>query len=400
LHHQFHVMPNFEQLRIICRKNSEISANVVDDFLIEYTALRNRVGGDFDKGIKTFNRLLKKFPPGTKGYFKSQYIAHKIFRKNGLIHSLLLNSRIKDLIREEKEFLLNQSEVPWRFSFSTIKKSPSKDFYEMEDEFRGETFLLYSPGVATILKTNAVGLWLNLIGFNGQCWQSYGPIGHYQSFGFDDIFFFGSELNPDIESDEDLVEDVERNPISYLMLMSGATLPVIENGGQRIIFLKSHIHLPSLDTDKLTPHFSLLKEGSIRKLEVKELDGFPHFARAYYNIETKELELNAMTERGYNLLVDRLKKRSIPVPDHFDMRVNPTMFTTAGDILNKNLVFDEHEHLFARETSPDDQKRVDKMNNLLELMTPSINANMKPDYTMLSKKTGLMWKLLNYWKGR
>jgi len=381
-------MENFVQLGALCEKTRMLSADVLDDFLIGYTATKTKAGDNFDHQIKAFGRLLKNFPSGSKGLFKSQYIAHKIFKKEGLIHSLLKHSGVKDLLREEKEYLLAQSDTPWRFSFSTIKSNPHKYFYQMEDEFRGERFLLYSPGTDGIQKMHTVGLWMNLIGFNGQCWQSFGPIGHYQSFEPDDIFFFATELNPAIETDEDLTEDVENNPIPYLMLMSGATLPRVEHGGRRIIFLKSYHDMPALDKDKLKEMFLLKENGHILKLEAGELDGFPDFARAYYSMDTKELELCAMTENGYGQLVNKLKKCDINIPDGYDMRVNPTMFTTAANILNKKLVFDEKESLFAEETSPADQEGVDKMNALLQLLMPVINANKKPDYKALEKETG------------
>src|SRR3546814_8337862 len=96
----------------------------------------------------------------------------------------------------------------------------------MQDVFTSQKFLLYSTGVTQILSEHPVALWFNLIAFNGMCWQSYGPIGHYQSFRPDDIRYYASELNPRewFENDAEIIENVERNPLPYMMLMNGATL--------------------------------------------------------------------------------------------------------------------------------------------------------------------------------
>jgi hypothetical protein len=52
--------------------------------------------------------------------------------------------------------------------------------------------------------------------FNGACWQTFGPVVPFRSFQPDDIFFFATELNLFIETEEDLMADVEENPFPYL----------------------------------------------------------------------------------------------------------------------------------------------------------------------------------------
>lgn len=44
----------------------------------------------------------------------------------------------------------------------------------------------------------------------------------FQSFGPDDIFFFATEKNPDIEDESEVQEDIENDPLPYMMLLSGA----------------------------------------------------------------------------------------------------------------------------------------------------------------------------------
>src|SRR3546814_12868247 len=107
----------------------------------------------------------------------------------------------------------------------------------MQDVFTSQKFLLYSTGVTQILSEHPVALWFNLIAFNGMCWQSYGPIGHYQSFRPDDIRYYASELNPRewFEKDAELLENVERNP-DRKNVVQGKSLAVrLDSGGAGFI---------------------------------------------------------------------------------------------------------------------------------------------------------------------
>src|SRR3546814_381904 len=175
-----------------------------------------------DNRLAPYRHITRNFDPSWVNYFKAQYIAHQLFKKGGLIQKYLNHSAVKDLTEQERTYLRQQSAQPWRFSFSVITGRPAEDFYEMQDVFTSQKFLLYSTGVTQILSEHPVALWFNLIAFNGMCWQSYGPIGHYQSFRPDDIRYYASELNPRewFEKDAEILENVERNPLPYMMLMN------------------------------------------------------------------------------------------------------------------------------------------------------------------------------------
>jgi len=68
-------------------------------------------------------------------------------KEGGHIEKILGHPALRQLKREEINFLLKQAEHPWRFSFSVITNVPAEDFYVMEDIFSAEQFLLFSPGI-------------------------------------------------------------------------------------------------------------------------------------------------------------------------------------------------------------------------------------------------------------
>jgi hypothetical protein len=65
------------------------------------------------------------------------------------------------------------------------------------------------------------------------------------------------------------------------------------------------------------------------------------------------------------------------------------MISTASDILKRKIRLIEYEDLFSKETSQPDQENLDKINTLLRLVLPDINAGRKPDIKGLAKKAGV-----------
>src|SRR4030042_1198942 len=161
--------------------------------VIHYSAEQYNLERDLNLKLGKFSHITKKFPREWVNRLKSQYIIHKVFKAEGLIRKILNHAAIHRLKQEEITFLEFQAIHPWKLSFSIIKKIPADDFYVMKDVYREEEYLLYSPGLTKTRADQTIILWFNLIGFNGSCWQSYGPIGAYRSFEPDDIFFFATD---------------------------------------------------------------------------------------------------------------------------------------------------------------------------------------------------------------
>jgi hypothetical protein len=65
------------------------------------------------------------------------------------------------------------------------------------------------------------------------------------------------------------------------------------------------------------------------------------------------------------------------------------MVTTASDILRKKINLFPYEHLFDKESTPAQKEGIDKLNDLLKLALPEINAGRQPNIRELAKKAGL-----------
>jgi hypothetical protein len=382
-------MKDFKKIMMICEGKSRISEKVLDNFLISFAAGRNNLEGEMKTRFDRFKHITKQFDPKWTRMLMAQYLAHRIFRENGLINNLLNLPALKRLDIQERSFLESQAKLPWKFSFSVIIDSPAENFYTMKDVFSDQEYLLYSQGVSKILTDQSVSLWFNLICNNGACWQTYGPIAAYNSFGQDDIFFFAAEIKSDITDEEDLLENLEQNPVPYMMLLSGANYPPTYNKKDRLIQTISEYDMEDMNTKSMTAKFITEYNKGVYRLSLKIWDKMPHFACAYYDENKKIILLTSMTDRGFRALVKNLNEYGYDFFKEPSLRLNLSIMTTASDILKKKIILNEYEHLFTKETSPEEQKSMDKINEFIGLILPDINAGRKPDILKFASQSGI-----------
>jgi hypothetical protein len=382
-------MHNYNSLRAVCNESTAPSRSVVDEFLMHYAAQREGFSKEIDRLIAPYRQVTKTFQSGWIEMIKAQYIGHRIFKKDGLIKKYLNHAAIKALTPAEQDYLKRQSEFPWRYSYSVITANPAPDFYEMEDVFSWEPYLLYSPSISKTLSEGPVSLWFNLIGFNGACWQTFGPVVSFRGFEPDDIFFFGTEINPKIATEEDLIADVEKNPIPYTMLISGSQYPSIMNGKDQILQLIAEHQIESFDTNGLRADFTIEYSRGIYRLKFGSWAAHPHFAAAYYVEEDHRMLLTSLTDHGFQALVARLNKHELGLWTEPDIRVNLSMLTCIKTILGKDLQLNPYEEYFTVKPNPSEQDSLNKLNRLLSLALPFINSGQEPDVQALAIEVGV-----------
>ena len=382
-------MNNYSEIRRACEKNGRISERVVDEFLISYAARYHNLEKKMNQQFARYRHVTSRFETGTVNMLKSQFIAHRIFREEGLIGKLMKLPAMERFRGEERDYLLQQAEVPWRFSFSVILEAPSEDFFRMKDIFSGEEYLLFSPGTSQMNSQGPPLLWFNLIGFNGSCWQSYGPIGAYYSFQPGDIWFFATELNPEIEDEAEVSSDIENNPLPYMMLHSGAAYPLTFHKKDQVVYLMAEHDLEMLNTAELKKSFTTAFDSGVYRFTLNKWGEHPHFAQAYFDENLKLILFIAMTDRGFRELVKAFNAFGHDFPDTPYLRINLPMLTTAQDILKKKVVLNEYEELFHVEPDEEKQEIVDKMNAFMALVLPDINAGRVPDIEAAVEKTGV-----------
>ena len=382
-------MTDYKELRKLCERNSRISKLIVDDFLIGYAARHKGLEKKMNQHFSRYRHVSSKFDKSTVEMFKSQYIIHMVLKEGGLIENFLRNPALERFKGEDRSFLQQQAKVPWRFSFAEILEEQAKDFFRMKDIFSGMEYLLFSPSITNLKASGNTLLWFNLIGFNGACWQSYGPIGAYRSFGPDDIYFFATEHNPDIEEEADVWMDIEKDPLPYMMLLSGAAYPRTFHEKDELIFQLAEHDLEALDTARLKKGFKSEFDNGVYRFTHNTHGGHPHFAQLYFDEKEKLILFSAMTERGFQKLMKEFNAFGHDFPDTPYLRVRLQMLTTAREILKRKIVLNEYEELFREDSDPKVSKAVENVNTFVSLVLPDINAGRTPDIERAARKTGV-----------
>jgi hypothetical protein len=382
-------MPDFNHMLDRCRYVNKFAATLIDEFLVYYAARHDKVDREFETRFSRFKEVEKEMASNWKSLIKAQYIAQRLFKEQGLIHKYLQRGAITGRSAEEQQFLRETAAYPWRFSFSEIRANPAPDFFEMEDVFTGDIFLLHSPAVTRTIADRPALLWLNLIGYNGSCWQTYGPVAAYQSFSPDDIFFYATELNPAIESDDDLMADVDDNPVRYMVLAWGSSYPLILQQQHEVVQVTGEGTVSDLDVQALRKNFRIEYAEKVFKLSHAVWSEPPHFAEAYYDEASDVVFLSALTDRGYKELSVMLNAQGMKIPTEPDVRLHVPMMNVITKLLKRTTSLNPYSRLFEKRTSPEARDELSKLNRFMDLSLPYINAGQQPDLAVLAKEAGV-----------
>lgn len=380
---------NYTELKAHCQRISAISKTVVDEFLMYYAVEKERLQPLMEKHLHRYKNTVSEIDPANIRFLQAEFICHRIFRKSGYIHKYLQLPVVKNLGKPAQDFLLQQSMHPWKYTFAFIAAQPAPDFFEMEDGFTGEKFLLYSPGMQASLSDYHPRLWLLLVAFNGQCWQSYGLIIPFKSYTIDDLFFFATEVNPRITSPESLMTEIEENPFPFFMLVANCSVPVGVSHGYELMYCASTDFPESFSAENLKNDFIIKWNKGICQLKCKAMGNFPHFAMAYYHEKKRELFRIALTEHGFEALSQSLIRAGFDLDTISDIAVTPGMLMATRNILRRKIALNPYEIHFDNEGDRADQASLDRLNKFLHLALPYVNANQQPDIHKLALEAGV-----------
>lgn len=368
-----------------------MTSTVIDDFLIYYSASQDKLDRKAKKRLARYRHVSKDLPESWSNMAITQYIGHEIFKKDGLINRYVNHSGLDHLLDEEMEFLEFQAENPWRYSFAEVAGHPANDFFEMDDVFTGESYLLYSPGLKKTLISQKITMCFNLISYNGKCWETYGPIAAYRGFEPSDIRYFATQVNQGywFENDRELVEYVESNPVPFMHLIAGALIPRTFHVDDQIVQVTAEYQDDSFDSDLFRDLFKIEYSNEVFKLTQEEWYQFPHFAAAYYDEKEELLFLYSMTDRGFRYLVKQFNSCGYNLSFEPDFRVNTGMVELTNDLLKKEINLNPYDRFFSNELEEEDSGNMESINTMLSAMVPLLNAGEQPDLEMMSITYGL-----------
>jgi len=386
-------MPDFAKLKAFCDSNSTISKSVIDDFLLDYASEKEGLLKKIGPQLGVFRHILaQKEAESWARMLIPQLLAYSLLKKDGVAGRLFNHSAVQKRTPEELDYLKFQIEHPWRFTFCRVSKILQRDFYEMTDVISDEKFLLYSPGI-TDSNEEAKGflpLWFLLIGFNGECYQTYGPLAYFKGIQPFDLFFFAKQLKPGIVFQNEMQSVIDSNPTPFAMLFFiGAELPVTYHKKDMVVFYKSEYHIKDFSFDKYEQDFIIEKKHPLYMLSLKRWHTLPHFAKCIFHAKKNLFIITSMTQRGYDSLIMALNKQGNEFPSNPDIFATPAMLHAVKKVLNVNVEMNPYEKHFAKTTSPESQKELDKINVFLKYLIDRLNKKEDYDIADLAAKAGI-----------
>ena len=167
-----------------------------------------------------------------------------------------------------------------------------------------------------------------------------------------------------------------------MLLLAGANYPPTFHQEDQLVQATSWYNQDDFNAGALEKHFKIEYAHEVYRLTLKKWGKHPHFCTVYYDETKKILLLSSMTDRGYTALAKRLIDYGYDLSDEPDIRINPSMLITAQDILKKKIQLNAYDDLFPVEISKKKNEDIKKINNLMELVMPEINAGV--NFSILS----------------
>jgi hypothetical protein len=344
---------DFQEIKSICERNSCLSKSLVDDFLLTYVGEKEGQSQKTFRKLGSFRHIINKMGADWIRMVVSQLLVNDIFRKDGQINRIINHAEVSNRSQAEIDFLEFQIKHPWRFSFCTATKQHPHSFFEMKDVVSEETFLLFSPGISEINHDagTAFSMWFLLIAFNGDCYQTYGPLVYFRGIQPFDLFYFAKAIRPGIVLPNEVPDVIESDPLPFTMLFSGAELPVTFHKKDMVVYHKSEYYVKDFDIERYVEDFIVEKKYPLFKLSLKRWHGFPHFSKCIYHAKKNLLILTSMTNRGYNSLVAALNRKKNDFPINPEILVTPSMHYLTKDILGVSQDMFPYEKHFTKKSS-------------------------------------------------
>lgn len=386
-------MRDYNRILSSCEESSTILETLFDDFLLYYCAEKERLDKKFANKLREYRSIIQKMPDRWSLWLTSQYIAHRFFCKNGLVRKYINHPEIKQRSPEEIAYLKFQIEHPWRFSFCSIEQNPAEHFFDMKDVLSGEKFLLYSPGLSQTRRQHGfVPLFFFLIGFNGKCWQTYGPQAYFKGLQPFDLLFFAKQLVPGLNSRHQILDLIEINPLPFMMLWVGGEFPPAFHKNDQVILNRSEYHTEDFNPDKFSKDFIIEKKHPVYMLSLKRWHDFPHFSKCFYNMKKNRLILTSMTCRGYSKLVETLNRSGLELPLEPENRVTMTMISIIKEVLRRDVGINPYEKIFTKKPSHTDPEKLAKINTFIESLMEALNSGRDYDIRELAKLSGIEYE--------
>lgn len=384
-------MRDYQKMRDWCAKQSQLSEQAIDKFLIYFITYQENLKKELDRAERKYKHIIRKLPAEFFPRVSAEFIVGQAFMEKGLLQKYKGYPFHKHLSSEEVEYLNFQLANPWRYTFCRIVNRPEDEFFEMRDEISGDELLIYSPGIELYCKAgHEFSLYFLLLQYNGECWQSFGLIAPFRSFNIDDIYIYATEVFPEVDDDESFMKSVYKNPFPYFMLLIGQEARPVVSGKFALRHYVAEQEISKVNIDSIKEIFKVQWNKGIYQFTNEQMRQPPHFANAYYVEKTKLLYRYAMTHEGFKILTFKLMEVGLAIDEEEDYSISVNMVSVLKTVLKRDFPIHKYEKYFPDSKSSDiPSGELSRINKFLAELLPYINTGEEPDLYQLGAKHSL-----------
>lgn len=383
---------DFAAMKTACDASSVIVDAFLDRFLVAYAIQRERLDTLFAREIAPYRKAVKHLPEKWPFHGLPQYAAYRLFRFNGLAARYRSHAVMKTRNDEEMDFLASQVERPWVMSFFSVTQLSDPLFFEAVDVFTGGSHIIYSPGIGDILsKAGPVSMLFLLIGFNGRCWQTYGPMPYFQGIQAFDVLYLAKLVDPRVQRMEDIPAVIDAHPVPFMVLYVGANIPLVMHKEHLTVSCRSEVKNYDFDPGRFSSPAIIEHKQQVYRLTLPDSEGFPHYASCYYHEKKRHLIITALTEWGHGEMVRLLEECGHRVPVFMSVCATLGMLTILKDYYPFK-VNDEvpYAKIFAQPPpSAENGKELAKINAAFAEVAEAFNAGGAIDARSLADRHGI-----------
>lgn len=380
------------KLAYTCRRDSELTARLIDNLLIPLAEDKERLDSLFLKRLDDeYGHLLEELEPEWIYALVQQYIAYKLFGLHRHVKKYLNEPQLARRSAREKGFLESRLFNLWHFAFARVKEDLGNDFFVMRNVLTKEEFLLYSPGVGKYESDGEHSLYFILLTFNGECYQTYGPIMPYSGLQPLDLLYFAGQLDEKINEYSEVHQKIQEDPVPFMLLMVASTFPLTFHKKDLVVFGLSEVNVASLDLKRWEDSFKIEEQDGVYELNLKRWWSHPHFAHCHYAPHDGKFIVSAATERGWEKLVQVINDLGI------ELDLQPDACATAAGaigterVLGKNGVRSPYGEMFVPEISEEEEAELERINYFLSLLMPYLNSGEEYDLRELADRAGIAY---------
>jgi len=387
----------WNSLRCHSLEQAELSKRLIDNFLVPYAAPRENLEKEMVKKLKPVLRMVHAWSEQIMSLAMGEYITFQLFREGGLIKKYLNHSAIKSLMQADQDFLSDASSKPWGFSFIRVVENPVEDIFMVQDILTLEEYVLHSPSIQKVSEMEKQHVWLIFRGFNGKCWTCYGLNICLPGIDIDDLYFYATEMDPEISTSEEIRDHVHKNPFHWLILLEISQKPVVVFKDKPLRLISAEDEIEFNLNEKSFGQFEIQEEDGVYQLALKT-DGRDYYkGTAYFDQETGELYRFAIGNDAFDKLTQELITAGMDIPKEYTVSISPITHLFVEDALDRTIDFHPYRNMFL--ASEIAQKKIDQMNDFLSMAIPIFNAGSTPDLEDLADEAGIDLKLAQeLWK--